>query len=118
MEDTMKPPVIKTIVVQFDRENQHEFDIDTNLFEDPFLEAATRACEKMKGNKGAIIRAITACWDKKKPKLAGMYNSYWILVNAARYSEAERLREKFKAQTDCDLATQPHCGTVPLKRKS
>lgn len=118
MDDIMKAKALKTIVVRFSKDGTHEFEIDSNIFDDPYLEAATRACEKIRNDKGAIIRAITECWEKTNPKRSAMYNSYWILVNAACYDKAEELREKFKAQTDCDLAKEPQCGTKSVKRKS
>lgn len=103
----MKPSAIKTVVVRLTADNVGEYDIDADVFDDPFLEAATRAVEKAKTNKHGIIRAVTECWDKKTPKKSYTYNSYWILVNAACYKKAELLREKFKMQTDYDLATEP-----------
>ncbi len=117
MEKTMKSSAIKTIVVQLTADNIQEFDIDVNLFEDPFMEAATRAVEKSKLEKGKIIRAVTNCWEKQNPKKTAMYNSYWVLVNAACYDKAELLREKFKSQTDCDLAKEPQSARKPIKRK-
>ena len=42
----MKSSAMKTIVVQLTADNVDEFDIDTDIFEDPFMEAATRAVEK------------------------------------------------------------------------
>jgi hypothetical protein len=112
----MKSSTIKTIVVRLTTENVQEFEIDTDIFDDPFMEAATRAVEKTKTHKYGIIRPIAECWDKKDPKKsAAMYNSYWILVNAACYSKAELLREKFKMQTDCDLAAEPVCGRINKK---
>ena len=118
MEKTMKSSVIKTIIVQMTADNVQEFEIDTGVFDDPFMEAATRAVEKTKTQKHGIIRAVTNCWEKANPKKSAMYNSYWILVNAACYGKAEQLREKFRAQTDCDLAKEPQCGRKPAKRKS
>ena len=118
MEKIMKSSAIKTIVVQLTADNIQEFDIDVGLFEDPFMEAATRAVEKSKDQKGSIIRAVTNCCEKQNTKKSAMYNSYWVLVNAACYAKAELLREKFKAQTDVDLAKQPQYGTKPIKRKS
>lgn len=103
----MKSSAIKTIVVRLTTDNVSEFDIDTEVFDDPYMEAATRAVEKSKKKKHATIRPITECWDKKTPKKPFVYNSYWILVNAACYSKAELLRDKVKIQSDCDLATQP-----------
>lgn len=106
----MKSSAIKTIVVQLTSEDVQEFDIDGKVFEDPFMEAATRAVEKSKNQKGSIIRPVAQCWEKANPKRGALYNSYWILVNAACYAKAEQLREKFKAQTDCDLASEPQCS--------
>lgn len=107
----MTSAAIKTFVVRLSAQSIHEIDVDCELFEDPFLEAETRAVEKEKLNKDVILKPILECWEKKNPKKKVMSNSYWVLVNAGRYDRAERLREKFKMQTDCDLATQPHHGT-------
>jgi hypothetical protein len=104
---------IKTVVVRLTADNVTEYDIDTDIFDDPYLEAATRAVEISKAEMHSIIRAVAECWDKKIPKKSYMYNSYWILVNAACYNKAELLREKFKAQTDCDLALEPKHGRNP-----
>lgn len=91
-------------------DNVSEFEIDTEIFDDPFMEAATRAVERCRKLKGAIIRPIARCWDKKTPKKQQMYNSYWILVNAGCYDKAELLREKFRLQNDIDLAKEPVHG--------
>ena len=112
----MKSSAIKTIVVQFTADDIQEFEIDVGVFEDPFMEAATRAIEVSKNRRGSIIRATTNCWEKDNVKKPALYNSYWILVNAACYAKAELLREKFKAQTDIDLAKQPQCGTAKIKK--
>ncbi len=116
MVENMKPKTLKTIVVRFKHDNVFEMDIDADIFDDPYLEAATRAVEKIGFKKGSMLRAITECWEKAKPKNSALYNTYWVLVNAAHYNEAERLREKFKAQTNCDLAKEPKCGTKRVKK--
>lgn len=110
MQKIMKSSAIKTIVVSLTADNLTEHLVDGDLFEDPFMEAATRAVEKCKKKKGAIIRPVTTCWEKKTPKKVKMYNSYWILINAGCYAKAEQLREKFKAQSDVDLAKEPEHG--------
>jgi hypothetical protein len=110
MRKTMKPTGSKTVVVSLTADNICEFEIDTEIFDDPYLEAATRAVEKYRKVRGAIIRPITTCWEKKSPKKICMYNSYWILVNAACYAKAEQLREKFKMQHDVDLKSEPLHG--------
>jgi hypothetical protein len=106
----MKSSAIKTIVVRLTADNVMEFQVDIDIFDDPFLEAATRAVENTRNKQGAIIRAVTECWDKKTPKKSELYNSYWMLVNASCYSKAEKLREKFRIQTDVDLAKEPLHG--------
>lgn len=117
MARTMKSSAIKTIVVRLTADNVQEFDINTEIFTDPFLEAGTRAVETMK-LKHSLIRAVTEIWDKKAPAKAEIYNSYWLLVNAACYNKAELLREKFKAQTDCDLKKEPLHGRRSTGPKS
>jgi hypothetical protein len=117
MEKIMNSSLMKTIVVQLSEDNFQEFDIDTSIFEDPFLEAATRAIESIKKQKHGMILAVINCWEKDVPQNLVMYNSYWVLVNAACYKKAELLREKFKLQTDCDLAKEPKSGTKKYRRK-
>ena len=120
MEKTMKSSATKTIVVQLTADNVQEFDIDCSVYDDPLLEAATRAVEKSRRQKGSIIRPVAQCWEKDAPKktgLSGLYNSYWVLVNAECYAKAEQLREKFKAQTECDLKDEPICGSKKKKAK-
>lgn len=101
---------IKTVIVKLTSDNICEFDINTDIFDDPLLEASTQAIEKIRKNKYGIVNAITECWFKKTPKKTYIYNSYWLLVNAACYQKAEQLREKFKLQTKCDLANEPLHG--------
>ena len=113
----MKSSTNKTIVVRLTAGDVSEYDVDTEIFEDPFMEAATRAVEKARLKKHGIIRPVTECWEKKNPKQAGLYNSYWILVNAACYAKAELLREKFRMQTDCDLAKEPIRGNSKSKSR-
>jgi hypothetical protein len=112
MKKIEKLTSMKTIVVYLTSDNVCEFEINPDIFDDPFMEAATRAIEKSKQQRGAIIRPITTCWEKDLPKRVHMYNSYWILVNAARYSKAEQLRDKFRIQYDADLAKEPVHGKL------
>ena len=117
MEKTMKSSVIKTVVVSLNVDNVMEFEINTEVFEDPFMEAATRAVEKSKKSCGAIIRPVIVCWEKKTPKKIQTYNSYWVLVNAGCYKKAEQLREKFKMQHNIDLKTEPkHAKDIGTKQ--
>ena len=103
----MNRSAIKTIVVKLHPDNICEFDIDVDIFDDPFLEAATRSIEKTRKEKYGIVRAIIECWDKKLPDKSYAYNSYWLLVNASCFFKAEQLRDKFKMQTGYDLSLEP-----------
>lgn len=110
MQKIMKPSEIKTVVVQLTADNVFEFNVDTDIFDDPFLEAATRAVEHSRKQRHGIIRAVADCWDKTIPKNHRLYNSYHILVNASCYAKAEQLRDKFKMQTNVDLSLEPICS--------
>ena len=108
----MKSSEIKTIVVQLTADNVSEYNVDTTIFDDPYLEAATRAVEKIKGKKYGVVRAITSCWDKKEQDKPILYNSYFVLHNAGCHKKAELLRTQFKMQSDCDLSKEPIHGRV------
>ena len=97
---------IQTVIVKLTSDNISEVDINTDIFDDPLLEACTQAIEKIRKNKYGMINAITQCWFKKTPKKIYCYNSYWLLINAACYNKAEQLREKVKLQTKIDLAKE------------
>jgi len=103
---------LKTIAVCLDKDNTTEHVVDKDIFPDPFLEAVTRAVELGVNNKHILvnIRPIATCWEVKSPKKQYSYNSYLPIVNAGFHVKAELLREKFKAQYDIDLATQPIGG--------
>ena len=106
--------LIKNITVCLSKDNMAEYNVDTNLFTDPFLEAITRAIERGTKNTGILvsIRPIATCWETKKPKKQHSYNSYWPMINAGQHIKAELLREKFKSQYDRDLAKEPIGGFV------
>lgn len=105
---------IKRIVVQLAVDNVFEIDVNTDIFDDPYIEAATQAIEQCKLKKYGIFRPIMECWEKRNGKILNkyMFNSYWILVNAALYQKAELLRERFKKQCDVDLSKEPIRGHV------
>jgi len=105
----MNESTVKTIVVHLPEVPELEFEIDANVFDDPCMEAVTRAIEhSRKKKKYAPLVPFVTCWDKNIPKREYLYNAYWALVNASYYTTAELLREKFKLQNDVDLAEQPY----------
>ena len=86
--------------------------VDPNIFDDPFLEAATRVIERNRNRVGFAVTPTMRCQCEKQVR---NYNAYWVLVNAALYTDAERLRALVKRKTKCDLATQPwHGGDIKL----
>ena len=108
----MKASTMKKVVVRLSPATMMEFGVDNDIFDDIFMEAATRAIEDMKKKKYGSIQPIIECWDKKAPKRRCMLNAYWVLVNASAFSKAELLREKYQTQTDVDLSKQPVKGYV------
>lgn len=106
----MKMSSIKNIVVKLAADNIFEIPIDCEIFDDPFMEAATQAIEQCKIKKYGVIRPFTECWDKKderNPKKHQLLNAYWILINASFHKKAELLRERFKNQSNVDLYNEP-----------
>lgn len=110
MQKIMKSSAIETVIVRLNSDNISEFNIDTEIFDDPFMEAATRAVEKTRKMRYGTIRAVTECWLKSNPKKSMLYNTFWVLVNASCFSKATLLRDKFMMQTKCDLSKEPIHG--------
>ena len=115
----MKSSKMKNIVVKLSSDNIINVEVDAEIhFDDPLLEAATRAIEQCQKKKFGIIRPITECWEKKdarSPKKHALFNSYWLLVNAALYDKAELLRERFMQQNNVDLKHEPMKANGPTK---
>lgn len=108
-KQTMNESTIKTIVVHLPKTPDLEFEVDVDVFDDPCMEAVTRAIElSRRKKKYAPLVPFIMCWDKDSPKKEFLYNAYWALVNASYHTTAELLREKFKLQHDVDLAEQPY----------
>jgi hypothetical protein len=108
---TEKVPTNSEIVVRLAASNVLKCDVDAEIFDDPYLEAVTRAMETGKAKQYGAFRPIVLCWESKRPARRRMYNVYWALINAGCYHMAEMLREKFKMQTDRDLAKEPVYAT-------
>lgn len=108
----MRSKKIKKIIVKLSEENLHVIEVDPNVFDNPYMEAATQAIEKCKLRKHSLIRPIIECADdsNSKNKKKYFFNSYWILINASLHEKAEILREKFKLQSNIDLSKEPMWG--------
>jgi hypothetical protein len=95
----MKTSELKKIVVKSGKHWMDEYEIDSTIFDDVYLEAATRAIEKRKDMLSKLrLGAILVCWEKrdfKRPERHFCYNSYYILVNAGLHKTAEIYRANF-----------------------
>ena len=83
-----------------------EFEIDSEIFDDIYVEAATRAIEKRKDLPGFKVTVIIETWEKKdfkKPDKHYCYNTYRILINAGMHDKAEMLRLNFMRMHGIDL---------------
>jgi hypothetical protein len=107
------------IVAALSIKNITVYDVDPDVFTNPFVEAATRFIEEMRGVPDINIGAVIECWpaaeefqDSPVPPPVVRVNSYLALVNAARYETAERLRQAVLKQHSLDLATEPLSNVI------
>lgn len=113
MKHNMKLSTIKNIVVQCGQDPdtkqpywKDEIQVDVEIFDDPLLEAATRAVEKRKNESDFKITVVIECFEKKNaknPMKHFCYNAYFIMVNAGLHDKAELLRLNFKKAHGTDL---------------
>lgn len=83
-----------------------EFSVDPEIFDDIYMEAATRALEKRKDREKFLVTVIMECYvksDAKKPSKHFVYNTYFVLINAALHSKAEIMRLNFLKSHGIDL---------------
>ena len=105
----MKYENIKTIIVECkfkDSTKTVEFDIDSEIFDDVYLEAGTRFVENLAKKSGQKITPILTTFERKdikNYKKHFAYNSYFLLINAGQYRKAEVVRQNFIKMTNVDL---------------
>lgn len=105
----MKLSKIKTVVVECklkDSVDKKQFDIDSDIFDDIFMEAATRFTEQYIKQKNVKMAPILTAWDKKDTKNFEKYycyNSYYVVINAGFHKKAEIMRKNFLTATGIDL---------------
>jgi len=106
MKKSMKPSTLKKIVVKCADFWVDELEIDPEIFDDVYVEAATRAIEKRKDLDGFKVTVVLECWEKKDFKKLDKhfcYNTYYVLINAGMYEKAEMLRLNFIRMHGIDL---------------
>ena len=79
-------------------------EIDSDIFDDIYVEACTQVVEEMAKNKKIRVAPVMICWDGET---IITYNTYKILINASLYQSAEWFRKNFYNQTKIDLANEP-----------
>jgi hypothetical protein len=102
----MKAPALKIVAVKCSTFWNDEFEIDPNIFDDIYLEAATRAIEKRKDLPGFKVAVMIECWEKKHVDNSNKhicYNTYFILINSGLHNKAEMLRLNFFKEHKIDL---------------
>lgn len=105
----MKSTTIKKIVVKCSNFWMDEFEIDSEIFDEVYVEAATRSIEKRKDLEGFKVAVIIECWEKKdfkKPDKHYCYNTYRIFINAGLHNKAEILRLNFMKLNKIDLRAE------------
>ena len=98
MKKYMKSSTLKKVVIKCADFWMDEIEIDSEIFDDVYIEAATRAVEKRKNLPGFKITIILECWEKrdfKNPNKHFCYNTYHVFINAGMYDKAEVLRMNF-----------------------
>lgn len=101
----MKSSTIKKVVVRC-LDWEEEMDIDSSIFDDIYMEAATRSIEKRKSLPTFQLAVVMKCWEKKNadnPDMHFVYNTYFVLVNSAMHEKAEILRLNFLKEYKMDL---------------
>lgn len=93
----MKSSVIKKIIVKC-LDWKEEIDVDSSIFNDVFMEAATRAIENRAKKPKFKVAVVMECYEKKhvlKREEHYVYNTYFVLVNCGFHIKAESLRINF-----------------------
>lgn len=109
IDKKMKSSKIKTVVVECKLRDDvftKQFDINSEIFDDVLLEAATRFAEQHVKKQNVKIAPILTAWEKKDTKNYEKYfcyNTYYIIINAGFHKKAEIMRKNFMAATGIDL---------------
>jgi len=105
MNKSIEVPKIKTIVVKC-LNRTDTIDVDENLFDDTYMEAATRFLEKNRSVPDFSVSVVITCYEKKDEKDVNKhicYNTYLVLINSALHEKAEMLRLNFLKTYKIDL---------------
>ncbi len=108
----MNSSTVKTIVVECklsDSLEVKEFEVDSELFDDIYMESATRFVEQHVIKPNAKIPPILSTYIKKDVKNYNKhfcYNSYYLMINAGFHKKAEIMRKNFMTISKIDLKNE------------
>lgn len=88
---------------------EEEVIIDSDIFDDIFLEACTRVLENHIKVGNLLVSPFMET-RLKRGKNIYIFNTYKILINASFHEYAENLRENFKRESNIDLSKEPIKG--------
>ena len=109
MQRTMKSSTSKVVIVEINGK-KNQVTVDSAIYDDIFIEAATRVVEKHRKNLSFFhkINCVGKCYEKTNDAVTHyQINMYYVLMNAGLYSIAELLRTKTKDIHKVDLQDQP-----------
>jgi hypothetical protein len=109
----IKDSKFKYVVVKCADMWEDTIKIDSEIFDDIYMEAATRCIEKRKDDEDLKLAIILECWEKKEtnnPNKHFCYNTYYVMNNAGLYTKAELLRHNFKLISNIDLKKESMRG--------
>lgn len=117
IEKTMKSSTTKVVIVKINKKKS-QIAVDSEIFDDIYIEAATRAVEKYKIDMSFFdkIRIVGEAYIKEdEQNLSKHYqiNMYHIMINAGLHALAESLRDKTRDIHRIDLQLEPaiaHAG--------
>lgn len=104
MKNSMRSKLRKVVVKCLDW--TEEFSIDPEIFDDIYMEAATRALEKRKDGEKFLVTVVMETYlkvDAKKAQKHYVYNTYFVLINAGLHFKAEMMRLNFLKSHGIDL---------------
>lgn len=105
------------VVIAIINKKKFQINVDSDIFDDIFVEAATRAVESQKNNPSFFhkIISIGECYEKGNEHSYEKHyqiNMYHVLNNAGMYAIAELVREKIKNLHKIDLQFEPTRSNV------
>lgn len=108
MKKSVKGSRFKTIIVKC-LNWKCAIDIDSEIFDDIYMEAATRIIEKNIDTPNFSVAIVMECYEKKDEKNIKkhyVYNTFFVLINAGLYEKAKMLKLNFFKEYGVDLEKQ------------